>query len=239
MIRMGAVGWIVWASGIVFAQSPPAVRPFEVASVRPHEGPMRTLGVYTSGPRLTTEASNLRGLVMFAYNLKAYQVAGSLPLLTVGDDRFAIVAKAEGDRPRTRNEFRQMMQLLLADRFKLVVHREMREMPVYALVVGKNGPKLKKSDPDADPTAHFSVSGRNNVATMPKAGMDDILDTISNSMLDRPVVDKTGLTGTYDVRLIFTPDTRANRASEPDPNDVSIFTAVQEQLGLKLEPQRR
>ena len=199
---------------------------------------MRTLGVYTSGPRLTTEASNLRGLVMFAYNLKNYQLEGSVPLLTVGDDRFAIVAKAEGDGPRTRDEFRQMMQLLLADRFKLVVHREMREMPVYALVVGKNGPKLKKSDPDADPTAHFSGSGRNDVVTMPKAGMDDILGAISNSMLDRPVVDKTGLTGTYDVRLIFTPDTRANRASEPDPNDVSIFTAVQEQLGLKLAPQK-
>jgi uncharacterized protein (TIGR03435 family) len=175
---------------------------------------------------------------MFAYRLKNYQVGGSVPLLTVGDDRFAIVAKAEGDGPRTNDEFRQMMQLLLTDRFKLVVHREMREMPIYALVVGKNGPKLRNSDPDADPTAHFGGNGRNAVVTMPKAVMDDIVDAISNSMLDRPVVDKTGLTGTYDVHLIFTPDTRANRASEPDPNDVSIFTALQEQLGLKLEAQK-
>ncbi len=199
---------------------------------------MRTLGVYTSGARLTTEASNLLSLVMFAYNLKNYQIAGSVPLLTVGDQRFGIVAKAEGDGPRTKDEFRQMMQLLLADRFKLTAHREMREIPVYALVVAKNGPKLKESVPDADPTAHFGANGRNTLDTLPKATIDDIVGAISSSRLDRPVIDKTGLTGTYNVRLEYTDRTPVNRAADPDPNEISIFTAVEQQLGLRLEAQK-
>jgi bla regulator protein blaR1 len=222
----------------LLAQSAASDRPFEVASIRPHQGPMRTLDARISGPRLSWEAANLRGLIMFAYNLKNYQIAGNVPLLTVGDERFSLEAKAEGGSPRTMEEFRQMMQLLLVDRFKLQMHREMHEIPVYALVVPKNGPKLKPSAPDADPTFHYGGSGRSTVVTMPKADMADVLDAISHSMLDRPVLDKTGLTGTYDVRLVFTPDTRANRASEPDPNDISILTAVQEQLGLKLKPQK-
>jgi uncharacterized protein (TIGR03435 family) len=81
-------------------------------------------------------------LIMYAYNLNNYQVAGSTPLLTGPDLRFEILAKADGDETPTKGEFRQMLQLLLVDRFKLTVHRETREMQVYVLVVGKNGSKL-------------------------------------------------------------------------------------------------
>jgi uncharacterized protein (TIGR03435 family) len=188
---------------------------------------------------LTWEAANLRGLAMFAYNLKNYQIAGDVPLLTVGDDRFSIVAKAEGDAVRTMGEFRQMMQLLLADRFKLKAHREMREIPVYALVVAKNGPKLTPSAADADPTAHYGPSGGQYRAFMPKGTMEDLRDAIASASLGRPIVDKTGLTGTYDIKLTYTPERRVNGLADPDLNDINIiFTAVQEQLGLKLEPQK-
>lgn len=130
-----------------------------------------------------------------------------------------------------------MVQLLLADRFKLRFHREMRQMPVYELVVGKNGPKFKGSAPDASPVAHYGPSGRNYQATIPKATMDDLVDVIAGSSVDRPVLDKTGLTGTYDIKMTYTADVKANREAE-DLSDISIFTALQEQLGLRLEPQR-
>jgi uncharacterized protein (TIGR03435 family) len=129
-----------------------------------------------------------------------------------------------------------MMQSLLADRFKLRAHREMREMPVYALVAGKNGPKLQASAASASPAQHYSASGRNYVVTMTKATMASVLDAIENSLLDRPVLDRTGLAGTYDIQMTFAPDIKSRRA-EPDPEDVSIFTAI-EKLGLMLVPQK-
>jgi uncharacterized protein (TIGR03435 family) len=175
---------------------------------------------------------------MYAYRLRNYQVSGMAPLLKDDNTRWDIEAKAEGDAVPTSSEFRQMMRSLLADRFKLGVHSEMREMAVYALVVGKGGPKLKESAPDAGPMGHATVSGRNYQVTRPKASMDDVVDAISNAFLDRPVVDKTGLTGTYDIKLTYTPDTKANREGEPDPSDISVFAAVQSQLGLRLEPQK-
>lgn len=199
---------------------------------------MPRIDISTSGPRLNAEAEAVFGLIMYAYNVKRFQLSLSGPNVRVDDIFYDIVAKAEGDGTPTGDEFRQMLQALLADRFKLKVHREMKEMPVYALVVGKNGPKLKPSDPDGETMGRVSVNGRNYVVTRPKATMEDVVGGISNAFLDRPVLDKTGLTGTYDFKLTYTPDTRANRAGDPDPNDISIFTAVQEQLGLRLEPQK-
>ena len=131
-----------------------------------------------------------------------------------------------------------MLQSLLADRFKLKIHREMREMPVYELVVGKNGPKFKESAPDANPMGHVNVIGRNYEVAIPKATMDEIVDQIANAFPGRPVLDKTGLTGTYDIRMTYTPSFRTNRESDSDLNDISIFTAVQDQLGLKLQARK-
>jgi uncharacterized protein (TIGR03435 family) len=175
---------------------------------------------------------------MYAYNLENYQVAGTAPLLAVGDAMYDVVAKAEGDGVPTRDEFRQMMQSLLADRFKLAVHREMKETPVYALVVGKNGPKLKESAPDTDPTERIGVSGRNYDATIPKATMDRLVEHINQyAFLDRPALDKTGLTGAYDIKLTYTPEFKIGRGEEADLSEIGIFAAV-EQLGLRLAPQK-
>jgi uncharacterized protein (TIGR03435 family) len=205
---------------------------FEVASVKVHTGPIYRMDVVTSGTRLSTEASNLLGLILFAYKLRNYQVVVNSSLVT-NDERYEIAAKAEGDRPPTKDEFRRMMQELLADRFKLAFHREQREMQVYGLAVGKNGPKFKESPPDADPMGHIS-GGRNDTLNLPKATMEDLVGLING--LDHPVVDRTGLTGVYGIKLTYTPENRITRAAEPE--DVSIFTAVQEQLGLRLVPQK-
>ncbi len=226
---------IFWMAGRLLAQSTPAVKAFEVASVRPHDGPMPAMGVSTKGPRLNG-LETVRGLIMYAYNLKNYQVIGPPEPNPVGDTFYDVVAKAEGDVFPTKAEFQRMLQLLLADRFRVQVHREMREMPVYALVVGKSGAKLKQSASDAAYQWNLHVKGRNYEVTMTKASMDDLITGIASSFPSRPVVDRTGLTGTYDAKITYTPDVRSNRTADPDPNDISIFTAVQEQLGLKLEP---
>jgi uncharacterized protein (TIGR03435 family) len=111
-------------------------------------------------------------------------------------------------------------------------------MPVFALIVAKSGIKFKESDPDAEVTGLHSLKGRNNVVTLTKATMSDVVDAIGNAMLDRPVVDHTGLARTYSIKLTYTPNTRANRESEPDLNDISVFQALEEQLGLKLEARK-
>ena len=220
-----------------FAQTGPAAKPFEVASIRPHDGPYRDIGVYLTGPRLEARAEMPRGLVAWAYNLKYFELPSTPAFLKIGDIPYDIMAKAEGDAPPTRAEFRQMMQLLLADRFLMQFHREKREMEVYALVIGKSGAKLKESAPDASGPGRHQVTGRNYTVTIPKADMSDVVDVIMNSFPGRPVIDRTGLTGTYDLHLVFTPQIPANR-NDPQPGDLSIFTAVQEQLGLKLEPRK-
>jgi uncharacterized protein (TIGR03435 family) len=223
-----------------FGQSAGPVRAFDVASVKLHDGPKRIVGVETSGLRLTASASNLRGLIMWAYDLKNSQVSGSARLLNDDEDtRWDIAAKAEGDTAPTRAQFRQMLQALLADRFKLAVHREPREMPVYALVVGKSGPKFKESAPDASPAFHVGVSGRNYEVTYPKATMAGLTDVIVDTCFpDRPVLDRTGLQGDYDIKLTYTPGLGANRDIDPDPGSVDIFRALEEQLGLKLDLQK-
>lgn len=224
------------------AQSPTTtnshVPSFEVASIRPNPGPWHTLhGYSSSGPMLTLEAYTVSDLIGEAYGLKNYQVtmaeSGMQPI--VYGTYYNIVAKAEGDGTPTEAEFMLMIQSLLKDRFNLKFHREMKAMPVYALVVGKNGPKFHKSAADAVFMSEHGVNGRNQTMTLTKATMESLANDIGQDFgIDRPIVDKTALTETYDVKLEATPEFRLNRGS--DPGDISIFTAVQEQLGLRLKP---
>jgi uncharacterized protein (TIGR03435 family) len=233
-IVIGLAGLFLFATNAARGQAP--TKQFEVASIRAHPDPPQSIGISTKGNRLTAEASFPGLIILYAYNLKNYQLDVPKSLPQAYDTMYDIAARAEGDGTPTQDDFRQMLQSLLADRFKLRFHREMREMPVYALVVAKGGPKLKESAPDAESMGRMTVNGRNYQASIPKANMDDVVRAIANSFIDRPVLDKTGLTGTFDLKLTYTPDIASNRKGDPDPNDISIFTAVQEQLGLKLEP---
>jgi uncharacterized protein (TIGR03435 family) len=112
-----------------------------------------------------------------------------------------------------------MLRALPAARFQLKAHREMRDTPVCALAVGKSGAKLK-------------LKGRNNAITLLHASMSEVVDAVDDAFLNRPVVEGTGLTGVRDIELTYTP----NRRGEPELGDISVFAAVEEQLGLKLEP---
>src|SRR5208282_3270821 len=145
-------------------QTSPTPRVFEVASIRLNPGPWSVeRGYSSSGPRLTLEGYAISELIGDAYDLKDYQVTLADPLarpLAYGT-RYNIVARAEGDATPTKSEFREMLQTLLAERFNLKFHREMKEMPVYALVVGKKGPKFKESAPDAVFISRHGINGRN------------------------------------------------------------------------------
>lgn len=211
---------------------------FEVASIRVRQGaPQWKLNI--SGTRLTIESYTLFGLIQEAYNLQNYQIpeTGANPLLRSADILYDITAKAQGDGRPTRDEFRQMLQSLLADRFRLKVHREMRKLPVYVLVVGGGGPKFRASAPDAVAQTHFAASGPNYQATMPKASMDDLVNNVLTHVAGRPVFNKTGLTGTFDIKLTYKPESTIDHGPVSDLGEISIFTALEEQLGLKLEPQ--
>jgi uncharacterized protein (TIGR03435 family) len=217
------------AAGSLLAQSQPS---FEVASIRPHEGRVAFVSSTISGPRIRVVAYGLVGLLMEAYDVKYYQLSG-FPSWA-DSDRFDIDAKAEGDGTLTKAQAKQMMQTLLADRFQVRIHRETKELPVYALVVGKNGPKLKESVAEK-----FSLTMRGTQGveiTVSKGSMEQLATQLSGSGADRPVLDKTGLTGTYDYTLNWVPE--RDGVPPPGSNGVTLSIAVQEQLGLKLESQK-
>jgi bla regulator protein blaR1 len=222
----------VMLANTIQLQAQPA---FEVASIREHKGTYTRVGVFISGPRVTIEAYGLLGLIMDAYQLnESIQISGGPSWMSSDSVRFDITAIAPSEGKPTGENVRLMLQTLLADRFQLKVHRDTQERPVYALVVAKNGPKLKESAPDEQ--SSITASGnRTAQITMANVSTDQLAIQLSDG-LDRPVVDKTGLKGHYDVKLNWIPEF----AGPPPPGSdgVNLFTAVQEQLGLKLEPQK-
>jgi uncharacterized protein (TIGR03435 family) len=211
---------------IAIAQTPT----FEVASIRLHVGTFMGVGIQPSGPNVAMQAMSLQNLVGYAYNVQPYQILGGPSWVTT--DRFDISAKAEGDSPLAREQIKQMTQALLADRFGLKYHHDTKEMPVYALVVGKNRPKFKESKPDAERLLVMgSVDGHPRI-TVTHGDMAQLAGQFSNvNGVDRPTIDKTGLTGTYDYQLDWS---RGDAGSDVPV----VFTAIQEQLGLKFQPDK-
>lgn len=213
---------LLLACVIAPAQQPLA---FEVATIKPLQGFVNARANF-SGPRVTLSGYALEGLLMDAYGVESWQLVGG-PVWR-DTDPFEIVAKAPGDAAPTPEQRRQLLQSLLEDRFKLKVHRETREAPVYALTVAKNGPKLTRSTAT---DSLYSAGGRE--MKFQKRTMDFLAKQLSASArLGRPVLDKTALTGEWDFTLNFMPN------PPPDSNVPDVFTALQEQLGLRLESQK-
>lgn len=225
---------IVGLTGLAFLASHatrgqvPATLEFEVASVKPHPGPVTISGLSISGTRVGETAVNLLDLVTDAYNVRYDQVSDG-PNWGKGEVRYDIQAKAPGGREPSREQVRQMLQSLLANRFKLVIHRETTEIPVYALVLAKGGTKLKPSN---DPTGVRVWANDNGRHMEGSVNMEFLIRQLSSAS-ERPVVDQTGLAGNFTITLEWTPD---NFTPADTTASLSIFTAVQEQLGLKLEP---
>jgi uncharacterized protein (TIGR03435 family) len=186
---------------------------------------------------------NLKLLMTVAYDVRDFQIVGGPGWLAT--DRFDIVAKAEGVPDQlTPEQFRPMLVALIEDRFQLKIHRETKEMPVYALVVAKNGTKLKANAGEPGPRLRMGRGQLNGT----KVPLKMLVQQLAQQ-LGRPVVDKTGLTGDYDFTLTWTPQPGEGGAMfagpggpggpegppPSDPDGPSIFAAIQEQLGLKLE----
>lgn len=228
---------------------------FEVASVKPNAaGPLALQRVLMQGDRVTITNVPLLVIIQAAYRLDQDQIEGEPGW--IGRERFDITAKA--DQPTSQERLREMLRALLADRFRLVAHTETRDAQVYALVMasrdGKPGPNLRlgttgcaalrasaREAPQRnnDPCGSISRPGHQGMR-----GIDiDRLAMFLTAFAGRPVVNKTGLSGFVDYELRFTPQEFLqgpfNRERFPDinPDGPSIFTAVQEQLGFKLEPQ--
>ena len=181
---------------------------------------------------MTGTACTLLDLVTYAYGMRYDQVSGGPSW--ADSDHYDLDAKSEGQGVFTTAQSRQMVQALLEDRFQLKVRREMREAPVYALVVGKNGPKFKAAAPDK-PKSNFvrgSDKGLHMEAT--HGTMAQLVDQLSFTA-GRPVLDRSGLTGEYAYTLDWFP---ANRIPPPELDAPSMFAALQEQLGLRLEPSK-
>lgn len=228
-----------------FAQSPTAAPQFDVAAIHPHnpEPHERSHIVHENG-RFTTINVDLKSIVQWAWDLPQTRIVGGPSWL--GSARWNIEAKSDtaleaqkgADPVRAREQMRQMVQSLLADRFHLSVHSETRELPIYNLVVAKDGAKFL--DTKAEGSKFDRWNGRIELQ-----GGDNTVAVLAEQLaetLGRVVVDKTGIAGRYKIALTWTPDDRAappntasSATSSTDESGPSIFTALEEQLGLKLE----
>jgi uncharacterized protein (TIGR03435 family) len=221
-------------------------RNFEVASITPDNfGDLRTTSARPLPASGTYTATNqaVRQLIRQAYGLKLFQLEGGPKWIDdFSDEKFDINAKTAG--PVTPDELMLMLQALLEDRFRLTYHRETRQLPTYALVVVKKrvpGPKLHEPDPEIRQL--YPVLGGPNGLTAANATMQDLASSLSRFTGDRLVQDRTGLTGRFAFTLEFSKDSvtlpRPPGLPAPPPSDgPSLFQALQEQLGLKLESDR-
>lgn len=211
---------------------------FEVASVKVNprgsaggEGRERESVVASPGS-LTMTNVTLNSCLRWAYGVRDFQISGAPGWFNT--ERYDIAAKSSG--PVSSQEVKTMLQTLLTERFHLALRREKKNLPVYALVAGKNGPKLGSSSAEGPGDMH---PGEGNLIFQ-KISMQEFADRLSARpfSLDRPVIDRTGLNGIYNFDLKLA-DNAAELKHNLERNDVpSIFEVVQQQLGLKLEPQR-
>ena len=198
----------------------------DVASIRAHVGPYGVINRQISGNLIVIDAYSVRQLIVDAYHLRSDQVIWN----SADDTVYDIQARAGGG-VLTDEQARASLRALLAERFHLKFHHETREKQVYVLKVGKDGPKLKESDSAATPSGHGGIDGQNQFFEASKESMDDLARRF---IVDRPVLNQTGLTGLYDFKIASVRD-RAD--GDPERAYVSPFTAVQD-LGLRLEAQK-
>jgi uncharacterized protein (TIGR03435 family) len=196
---------------------------FEVASVKPNNSASGISGATAVHGRYTGTNLSLKSYIRMAYAVSEFQVTGPA---WIDSDRYDINAKGS-DLPGN-DWYRPMLQALLADRFKLRLHRETRPATVYQLTVAPRGLKAKEADPSGD---SGTDNGRGRLTVL-KSSMGRFAEVLSRQT-DYPVVDRTNLPGLYDFVLEWTPE-EAHAAGDSAPPP-SLFTAIQEQLGLKLQ----
>ncbi len=231
--------WILAAVAMAaFAQSQgPA---FEVAAIKPNHSGAGNSGFRRAGAgELNAINITLKRLIAYAYDLQDYQITGGANWLE--SERYDILAKPPSGEalPSTNTErtaqLRLRVRALLSDRFQLTFHKTTKELPIFVLLVGKNGPKLNEAK-----AGDMELLTNGHHLTCRKVPVERFAGVFLQGQLRRSVIDKTGLQGDFDFTLDWTPDEgpgKAPGAESASPGDApSFFTALQEQLGLKLEP---
>jgi len=213
---------------------------FEVATIKPSQYPGLSLKL-SPGGLFEASGPTLSFLIKFAYDLQARQIVGGPSWLDT--EKYDVVGKPDKPGRPSLPQLKAMIRKLLADRFQLTVHHEKRELPVYAITIAKSGPKLVENDNDPNGVWDGGISPRSlGYKNMTMAELANALQQ-AGTIVDRPVVDQTGLGSTrYDFAMKWTPDAPQSQpggAEHPTDNAAGappeLFTAFQEQLGLKLE----
>ena len=209
---------------------------FEVAAIKPSAPDARGRGVMIRGGEVMTINTSLTNLISAAFNVNENQILGASSWMQT--ERFDITGKPDVAGSPNNAQMKAMIRKLLADRFQLKVRSGKKELAVYALALIPNTPpKLTPSDPDHKlPNLGPARPGRMTLRNVTMAGLAGLLQ---NFVLDRPVVDQTGLNGSFDLTLEWTPDESQYPAIGPLPqpqesDKPDIFTAFREQLGLRL-----
>jgi uncharacterized protein (TIGR03435 family) len=244
MVRQIAVAILIFSTSGMLAQTPaprPAAETFEVATIKPVESSEKSSRfIKMEGPhRFIEKDYTVKLLIAAAYDLNPRTISGGPAW--IGSDHYDILALTPGDVQPSHDKQMLMLQSLLADRFKLTFHREQKEFSIYELSVAKGGPKLKKSaePPDTAPAVISTVYPQRIVLPARNVTMGDFTSLLQRAILDRPVVDKTGLSGKFDFDLEWAPDESQFGGdvapASADAPSAPFFTAIQQQLGLKLE----
>jgi uncharacterized protein (TIGR03435 family) len=212
---------------------------FEVATIKPSDPDAccaRTFG--RNGRRFQTTNTNLKYLIQWSWNLQAKQVSGGPPWMD--ETRYDLVGEMDGTGTPNDHQWKIAVQNLLIDRFQIKLHHEAREMPAFVLTVAKGGSKLTPGD--GDTKAHLNMGFSGGVGeTMRGRGVNasigDFVGELQRIVMDRPIVDRTGLTGVYNIQFAFTREdpNSLGMTQLPDNAAPNLITALDEQLGLKLE----
>jgi uncharacterized protein (TIGR03435 family) len=219
---------------------------FDTVSVRPSDPAATASTMRVSPSGIATEGTKLLALIAAAYELRDFQILGGPDWMA--SDRFDVTAKYDAPPDLSKlddagrkawiQRLTQSRQSLLADRFHLKCHMETRQLTVYELVVAKGGPKFQETKDDGDTNKYFGIRAGPQ-RTRQLAGKDatmDVLAKLLSSEVNHVVLDKTGLTGKYDLNAEWAQDGPAGAQSADEPFAPGIFTAMEERLGLKLQP---
>ena len=217
---------------------------FDVATIKPNNSGVPIMqDLRIDGRRFVTRNSSLEDLIAFAYRVQGKQIVGAPEWLN--QERYDLTAVPGGEDTPSMRQVGIMVQKLLKDRFGLTFHHETREMPAYVLTVAKNGPKLTAPvSPGPLPTIGFRPASNGLTLLDLNGTLAGFTGLLQVMVLDRPVVDQTGIAGIFDVQVTFTPDDsefKGQRMVPPtDPASAApgLFDAVQQQLGLKLSAQK-
>ena len=208
---------------------------FEVATIKPADQNDRNQGFHLQGHRIWVENNDMTAILCFVYKVQKSQIINAPKWFD--EDRWDIDGLPDVDGKPNWTQYRSMLKKLLATRFGLQMHPEKRELSVCALTVAKAGPKLEKtkSDPSANSDSSGHGMGAAQYMKFTNESMAEFAQILEMMGGDRPVVDHTNLLGRYDFTLLWTPDSIRATPTDEAPG---LFTALQEQLGLKLEPTR-